>query len=583
MPFIITNGSSYCHKTRTQAVEIVNDNASATRFSSRASAEKLLQRATKKLKGFEIVELQSDSRVPLTPKKAENSVMPKTEESGKSAAEDGQSGSSAQNQTSSSKRRRGRPKKEVAALDVQPAVSEEKKEVSEDPVRETAVKQAPPQEPVPEPSGKQNNKKPSEKEIIPQQPVNENLPESAAKVNTSSQPREKKPAPERKKSFFPVVRDIQAASASLWGDAPIVQPGLKKNRAANETQASAREASAEDSSREKHAEDSRRGKNRREDLRSAEVNSEETAAVQIAPVSEETPAAQTALDVKAAPAAQASPDVKAAPAVQAAPDVKAAPAAQTAPDMDTAPAVDTVPAVEGAPAVPSAPAGESSARENTMQEPFADRSSESFRRRSEQMRETSEKRSNRRRSNRRGQASRNMDSAAVETLPSSAEDIFSSDPLPQGKSSAANTFREDSETRQGTGKIRSTGKRIGKVSGNIHNARTDNETSQSKRRFFTTKERNMIYNRSEGHCGICGRFIPLEEYTIDHIIPLSKGGTNDLDNLQACCGFCNKAKDDSMGDEFFQRIQNIFLYQAQLKFGKKKLKKLKKALDEIEE
>ena len=38
-----------------------------------------------------------------------------------------------------------------------------------------------------------------------------------------------------------------------------------------------------------------------------------------------------------------------------------------------------------------------------------------------------------------------------------------------------------------------------------------------------------------------------------------------------------------MGDEFFQRIQNIFLYQAQLKFGKKKLKKLKKALDEIEE
>ena len=552
MPFIITNGSSYCHKTRTQAVEIVNDNASATRFSSRASAEKLLQRATKKLKGFEIVELQSDSRVPLTPKKAENPVMPKAEESGKSAAEDGQSGSSAQNQTSSSKRRRGRPKKEVAALDVQPAVSEEKKEVSEDPVRETAVKQAPPQEPVPEPSGKQNNKKPSEKEIIPQQPVNENLPESAAKVNTSSQPREKKPAPERKKSFFPVVRDIQAASASLWGDAPIVQPGLKKNRAANETQASAREASDEDSSREKHAEDSRRGKNRREDLRSAEVNSEETAAVQIAPVSEETPAAQTA------------------------PDVKAAPAAQTAPDMDTAPAVDTVPAVEGA------PAGESSARENTMQEPFADRSSESFRRRSEQMRETSEKRSNRRRSNRRGQASRNMDSAAVETLPSSAEDIFSSDPLPQGKSSAANTFREDSETRQGTGKIRSTGKRIGKVSGNIHNARTDNETSQSKRRFFTTKERNMIYNRSEGHCGICGRFIPLEEYTIDHIIPLSKGGTNDLDNLQACCGFCNKAKDDSMGEEFFDRIQRIFLYQAKLRYGKKQFKQLKKTLKELE-
>ena len=100
--------------------------------------------------------------------------------------------------------------------------------------------------------------------------------------------------------------------------------------------------------------------------------------------------------------------------------------------------------------------------------------------------------------------------------------------------------------------------------------------------MFTQQERYEIYNRTEGHCGICGRFIPLGEYTVDHIIPLSKGGTNDLDNLQACCSFCNKAKDDSMGEDFFQRIENIFLYQAQLKYGKKKLKKLKKTLDEIE-
>ena len=101
--------------------------------------------------------------------------------------------------------------------------------------------------------------------------------------------------------------------------------------------------------------------------------------------------------------------------------------------------------------------------------------------------------------------------------------------------------------------------------------------------MFTQQERYLIYNRTEGHCGICGKFIPLEEYTIDHIIPLSKGGTNDLDNLQACCGFCNKAKDDSMGEDFFRRISNIFLYQAQLKYGKKSLKKLTKYLKELED
>ena len=91
----------------------------------------------------------------------------------------------------------------------------------------------------------------------------------------------------------------------------------------------------------------------------------------------------------------------------------------------------------------------------------------------------------------------------------------------------------------------------------------------------------MIYNRTEGHCGICGRFIPLEEYTIDHIIPLSKGGTNDPENLQACCSFCNKAKDDSVGDDFLRRIERIYLYQCEQKYGKKHVKKLKKILKKL--
>ena len=39
-------------------------------------------------------------------------------------------------------------------------------------------------------------------------------------------------------------------------------------------------------------------------------------------------------------------------------------------------------------------------------------------------------------------------------------------------------------------------------------------------------------------CVRCGK--PAD--TIDHIIPLSKGGTNDIDNLQPMCWKCNKAK-----------------------------------------
>ena len=43
-----------------------------------------------------------------------------------------------------------------------------------------------------------------------------------------------------------------------------------------------------------------------------------------------------------------------------------------------------------------------------------------------------------------------------------------------------------------------------------------------------------------------------------------------------------EGKTPEQTEDFFQRIENIFLYQAQLKYGKKKLKKLKKTLDEIE-
>lgn len=57
------------------------------------------------------------------------------------------------------------------------------------------------------------------------------------------------------------------------------------------------------------------------------------------------------------------------------------------------------------------------------------------------------------------------------------------------------------------------------------------------------------------HCCICGKELIQETTTIDHIVPVKKGGTNDIDNLQPLCRSCNCKKHthsmkEMLGPEF---------------------------------
>lgn len=48
--------------------------------------------------------------------------------------------------------------------------------------------------------------------------------------------------------------------------------------------------------------------------------------------------------------------------------------------------------------------------------------------------------------------------------------------------------------------------------------------------------------RDDHECAYCGKFLTMDEVTMDHVIPKSKGGTNDWDNVVASCGPCNHSK-----------------------------------------
>ncbi len=65
---------------------------------------------------------------------------------------------------------------------------------------------------------------------------------------------------------------------------------------------------------------------------------------------------------------------------------------------------------------------------------------------------------------------------------------------------------------------------------------------------YTTEQ---VYEKTNGICGICGEKIhlglevnDLKRLTVDHIIPLSKGGTDYFDNVQPAHSICNSKKNN---------------------------------------
>jgi 5-methylcytosine-specific restriction endonuclease McrA len=54
-------------------------------------------------------------------------------------------------------------------------------------------------------------------------------------------------------------------------------------------------------------------------------------------------------------------------------------------------------------------------------------------------------------------------------------------------------------------------------------------------------------------CSICGKH---GKVVIDHIVPLSRGGTNDIDNLQPLCHSCNVKKRNYTMEEFMEKQKN---------------------------
>ena len=67
-----------------------------------------------------------------------------------------------------------------------------------------------------------------------------------------------------------------------------------------------------------------------------------------------------------------------------------------------------------------------------------------------------------------------------------------------------------------------------------------------KLRLKVPMTRRNIAIRDNSSCQYCGVLLETPEYTIDHVVPRTRGGKSEWTNLVLACVQCNKRKSDSL-------------------------------------
>lgn len=69
---------------------------------------------------------------------------------------------------------------------------------------------------------------------------------------------------------------------------------------------------------------------------------------------------------------------------------------------------------------------------------------------------------------------------------------------------------------------------------------------------YTPEDIKRIFEAQKGRCAYCRKSIK-KSYHVDHVRPVSKGGTSWPSNLQLTCSGCNLSKKDALPEDFARR------------------------------
>ena len=87
--------------------------------------------------------------------------------------------------------------------------------------------------------------------------------------------------------------------------------------------------------------------------------------------------------------------------------------------------------------------------------------------------------------------------------------------------------------------------------------KTIKATRRTTKFKITSGKVKKAFEKTGGQCPYCPAKITETSFSLDHIHPISKGGTNHLNNLIACCKSCNSKKGIFSLKQFKQKVEVI--------------------------